>query len=250
MKEKPEHILFLKWLTLTGIIVFAVVVAWHQNVITLLFHVDKSLISWAIALVYLLVTLHCARLVFNMSAQSNLAQQVNQAIRQQPDPEFAVDNDKVRINKSITLPDCFMTDYIHDLYLRSHHRSSNENNVSGSDLSGSDLAEVYESRLKGPQEIGWFVSDMMLKMGLLGTIIGFILMLGSVTNITDFDITTMQKILKHMSEGMATALYTTLAGLIGSILSAMQYHMLDRHADELMETSRHLTQVYVIPKFS
>ena len=245
MKEKPEHILFLKWLILTGIIVFAVVVAWDQNIIALLFHVDKSRICWAIALVYLLVTLHCARLVFNMSAQSNFTQQVNKTIRQQSDLEFALDNDKVRINKSITLPDCFMTDYIHDLYLRSHHRNSNENNGSTS-----GLAEVYESRLKGPQEIGWFASDIMLKMGLLGTIIGFILMLGSVANITDFDITTMQKILKHMSEGMATALYTTLAGLIGSILSAMQYHILDRHADELMETSRHLTQVYVIPKFS
>ena len=136
-----------------------------------------------------------------------------------------------------------MTEYIRDLYFRNEHRT-------GADESGSpsDLIDVYESRLKGPQEIGWFVSDMMLKMGLLGTIIGFIFMLGSVSNIADFDVSSMQKILRHMSNGMGTALYTTLVGLIGSVLSAMQYHMLDRHADELIELTRHLTQVHVIPK--
>ena len=75
-------------------------------------------------------------------------------------------------------------------------------------------------------------------------------MLGSVANIADFDVSGMQKILKHMSNGMGTALYTTLAGLTCSILSATQYHMLDRHADELIELTRHLTQVHVIPKIT
>jgi len=72
-------------------------------------------------------------------------------------------------------------------------------------------------------------------------------MLGSVANITDFDVTTMQKVLKHMSSGMGTALYTTLAGLVCSMLAAAQYHMLDRSVDELIDTTKHLTQVYVLP---
>ncbi len=75
-------------------------------------------------------------------------------------------------------------------------------------------------------------------------------MLGSVANIADFDVSNMQKILQHMSNGMGTALYTTLAGLVCSILSAMQYHMIDRHVDELIELTRHLTQVHVIPKLN
>ncbi len=243
MKKQPEHILFLKWLTLTGLIVFAVVVAWDQDIISLLFYVDKSRISWAIALVYVLVTLHCAKLIYSMSLQANLSHTVDNIIKQQEQLSIKVTDDKVSINDAIELPDCFMTDYISDLYLRNKNKKMDEETGSPS-----DLIDVYESRLKGPQEIGWFVSDMMLKMGLLGTIIGFILMLGSVSNIVDFDVTTMQKILSNMSDGMATALYTTLAGLIGSILSAMQYHMLDRHADELIELTRHLTQVHVIPK--
>ncbi len=151
----------------------------------------------------------------------------------------------VTINSTTKLPACFMSEYIGDIYYR--NQTSNKQN---DDSASVDLIEVYESRLKGPQEIGWFVSDMMLKMGLLGTIIGFIFMLGSVANIADFDVSSMQKILKNMSTGMGTALYTTLIGLIGSVLSALQYHMLDRHADELIEMIRHLTQVHVLSKLN
>ncbi len=90
----------------------------------------------------------------------------------------------------------------------------------------------------------------MIKMGLLGTIVGFILMLASVSNITDFDVTTMQKILSYMSSGMGTALYTTLAGLVCSMLAATQYQMLDRSSDDLIDSIRHLTRVYVLPRLS
>jgi len=153
-------------------------------------------------------------------------------------------DDKVYINGESILPDCVVTDYIHDLLNKAN--SEKENN--DTNVTNAELIEVYESKLKGAHDIGWFVSDVMIKMGLLGTIIGFIMMLGSVANITDFDVTTMQKILSHMSTGMGTALYTTLAGLVCSMLSAAQYHMLDRSVDELIETTKHLTQVYVLPR--
>lgn len=245
MKEHPEHSLLLRWLIFTGLISFALIVAWNEDIIAALFSVDQSKICWVIALAYLIVTLHCARRIYSLSLQTNLSMQVDDIIKNEEKLELAINDEEVTINSKVKLPDCFMTEYIRDL----HYRYSNKNNPEDSG-SSSDLIEVYESRLKGPQEIGWFVSDMMLKLGLLGTIIGFIFMLGSVANIADFDVSGMQKILKHMSNGMGTALYTTLAGLTCSILSATQYHMLDRHADELIELTRHLTQVHVIPKIS
>ncbi len=245
MKAQPEHSLLLRWLILTGLIAFALIVSWNEGIISLLFSVDQSKICWVIALAYLLVTLHCARRIYILSLQTNLSMQVENIVKNEAKLDLAIDDKKVAINSNITLPDCFMAEYIRDL----HYRYTNKNNPEEFG-SASDLINVYESRLKGPQEIGWFVSDMMLKLGLLGTIIGFIFMLGSVANITDFDVSGMQKILKHMSNGMGTALYTTLTGLSCSILSAMQYHMLDRHADELIELTRHLTQVHVIPKIT
>ena len=245
MKEQPEHSLFLKWLILTGFILFSVIIAWNEGVFALLFSIDKSQIASVIALVYALITLHCARLTYIISSQMNLSKKVDSLIKSKDKLEIRVEDDDIYINSSEKLPNCFMTDYIGDVYLTNKTSSNSEDSSSTS-----DLIDVYESRLKGPQEIGWFVSDMMLKMGLLGTIIGFIFMLGSVANIADFDVSNMQKILQHMSTGMGTALYTTLAGLICSILSALQYHMIDKHVDELIELTRHLTQVHVIPKLN
>lgn len=245
MKEQPEHSLLLRWLILTGLIAFSVIIAWNEGIFSSLFHIDKSRISLLIALIYLLITLHCARLIYIISSQTNLSRKVDSMIKNEDKLALKVDNEDIYINATKKLPRCFMTDYITDLYYTSKNAANPEEANSPS-----DLIDVYESRLKGPQEIGWFVSDMMLKLGLLGTIIGFIFMLASVANIADFDVSNMQKILQHMSNGMGTALYTTLAGLICSILSAMQYHMIDRHVDELIELTRHLTQVHVIPKLN
>jgi flagellar motor component MotA len=245
MKEQPEHSLLLKWLILTGLIAFSIIIAWNEGVFSLLFNIDKSRIASVIALIYFLVTIHCARLTYLISSQMNLSKKVDSMIKNEDKLDLKIDDESIVINSTKKLPDCFMTDYIGDLYYTNKNTSKSEDSKSTS-----DLIDVYESRLKGPQEIGWFVSDMMLKLGLLGTIIGFIFMLGSVANIADFDVSNMQKILQHMSNGMGTALYTTLAGLICSILSAMQYHMIDRHVDELIEITRHLTQVHVIPKLN
>ena len=245
MKQHHEHNLLLRWFILTGLIIFALTVAWNEGIIYALFSVDQSNICWVIALTYLLVTLHCAKRIYMLSSQANLSMQVNDIIKNEVKLDLTIHDKKVIIDSNVKLPDCFMSEYIRDLHYRYNNKNSAEDLISST-----DLIEVYESRLKGPQEIGWFVSDMMLKLGLLGTIVGFIFMLGSVANIADFDVSGMQKILKHMSNGMGTALYTTLAGLTCSLLSATQYHMLDRHADELIELTRHLTQVHIIPKIS
>ena len=245
MKQHHEHNLLLRWFILTGLIIFALTVAWNEGIIYALFSVDQSNICWVIALTYLLVTLHCAKRIYMLSSQANLSMQVNDIIKNEVKLDLTIRDEKVIIDSNVKLPDCFMSEYIRDLHYRYNNKNSAEDLISST-----DLVEVYESRLKGPQEIGWFVSDMMLKLGLLGTIVGFIFMLGSVANIADFDVSGMQKILKHMSNGMGTALYTTLAGLTCSVLSATQYHMLDRHADELIELTRHLTQVHIIPKIS
>ena len=245
MRNTPEQALLLRWLILSGLIAFALVIAWYEDIIQLLFAVDKSKISWAIASIYLLVTLHCARRIWIVSQQHTLSQKIDRMVRNAQEFSLSVDTDAVRLNQKTTLPDCIMTRYLSDIYYR--HSSRKNNNDENTD-NAADLIEIYESQIKGPQEIGWFMSDIMLKLGLLGTIIGFIFMLGSVADIADFDVSTMQQVLRHMSTGMGTALYTTLSGLICSMLTAMQYHMIDRQADELLEMIKHLTHTYVIPK--
>ena len=81
---------------------------------------------------------------------------------------------------------------------------------------------------------GWFAADSVLKLGLLGTIIGFILMLAPISNLSGYDATSIQSALGEMSAGMAVALYTTLTGLVANLLLRLQFQIL---ADAMQKLS-------------
>jgi biopolymer transport protein ExbB/TolQ len=88
----------------------------------------------------------------------------------------------------------------------------------------------------------------MLKVGFLGTLIGFIWMLASVSQQDMLDASMMQRVLKQMSHGMSTALNTTLVSLVGGILLSVPYYMLGRGLDELLEQTIHLSEVKIWPR--
>ena len=77
-------------------------------------------------------------------------------------------------------------------------------------------------------EVGWFTSDLCLSIGMMGTVIGFIMMLGGFANIDINDMATVQGLIKGLGVGMSTALYTTLTGLICSALLKIQYFNLSQ----------------------
>ena len=71
--------------------------------------------------------------------------------------------------------------------------------------------------------VGWFISESMLALGMIGTVAGFILMLGSSFEGLDVDDTaSLKETLTDMAMGMSTALYTTLTGLIFSQFTKIQ----------------------------
>ena len=72
-------------------------------------------------------------------------------------------------------------------------------------------------------DVGWFIAEACLALGMVGTVTGFLLMLG--TSFTDIDVTnsaSLQEALINMALGMSTALYTTLIGLVCSLLIKVQ----------------------------
>lgn len=84
------------------------------------------------------------------------------------------------------------------------------------------------SKLKEDQA-GWFVSDIMITMGMIGTVIGFIYMLSTCFGSIDTaNPQTMQLALSKMSTGMGTALYTTASGLVCSLLLKLQLFNLEQ----------------------
>ena len=71
--------------------------------------------------------------------------------------------------------------------------------------------------------VEWFVSDVVLTLGMLGTIIGFMIMLqGTFSSIEFNDTNSIRLALSSMSQGLFTALNTTLIGLVSSIILKVQ----------------------------
>lgn len=74
---------------------------------------------------------------------------------------------------------------------------------------------------------GRFLSDKCRDLGLLGTIIGFVLIL---KNFASFDATQpdqLSTLIRSVGSNLGTAFVTTLAGLVASILLDAQCHILE-----------------------
>ena len=85
----------------------------------------------------------------------------------------------------------------------------------------------------------------MLKLGLIGTVIGFIIMLSSLADITTFDVTLLQGVLTTMGSGMGVALYTTLSALTSGVLIATQYYNLEAGCEELFSVLNQISEVSI-----
>jgi hypothetical protein len=99
------------------------------------------------------------------------------------------------------------------------------NNISKDNKTSSQ--EDFKLKLYEFADNGFFVSDLLLKLGIIGTVIGFIIMLSSLSAIDEMNLSKMNNLLLSMSAGMKVALYTTLTGLIGSILLSIQYNFFE-----------------------
>jgi len=98
------------------------------------------------------------------------------------------------------------------------------------------LLKILEDELSNRHALGHMISDILLKLGLTGTVVGFILMLLPIGEMKDFDPEKIQPLLSSMSGGMAVALYTTLSGLVTSTILKFQYFLLDSSLSKLINS--------------
>ncbi|WP_119154533.1 MotA/TolQ/ExbB proton channel family protein [Caldimonas tepidiphila] len=95
-------------------------------------------------------------------------------------------------------------------------------------------AELLSERAHGPHETAWWFASAAIKLGLLGTVVGFIVMAMQIADTPGFEIEQIQALLQQMTRGMAIALYTTLAGLVANLWLGLQLMLLDRMADRVV----------------
>ena len=94
-------------------------------------------------------------------------------------------------------------------------------------------------------KIGTYGTDLLYKLGMLGTMVGFVMMLNSMGDLANFDVDTLRGALQKMIAGMAVSLLTTIAGLIGGILLRIEYNIADALVTDISQTTVSFTEVAV-----
>jgi len=229
-----QHVLLLKGLLLWMVVAFAAVVAWGYGLLQQVWTADATGISVAITLAFLLAAAQGSRQVLRVSRALNHLAAVQRVV------EVGIPNDP-RSEKITRLPEGCVANYISGLHTKAR--------LSGARvaLNQALLLESFEAELRQGHDFGWFVADLLLSLGLLGTVVGFILMLGPIATLDAADHAAIRAALASMGGGMAVALYTTLTGLIGGMLLKIQSLLLDGGIQELIQRTTRLTEIYVLP---
>ena len=237
----PEHRLFLQWLLVAGILTFFAWLLWQQGLLVMAIRLDPTRLTVLIALMFLGGSGHCGLRAWYLSSQLNQIRRIrlsgdNQPITRLPDGGLAIAGQP--------LPPSLPASYFSAIV----QKYGEATQLSAWQFEHAQLTEVMAEQARGQHETGWFMTGLLVKLGLVGTVIGFVLMLGSVASVESFDIADVQHLLQRMTVGMSVALNTTLFGLTGSMLLGFQYLMLDRGADKLVADTVHYAEVNLFPR--
>ncbi len=222
MSPLTDTNLIYRALIVLGLVGFGFYLVAERGLVTLALDADKSYISYVILGLYLLASGHWLWLAYTLTTERRRFASL--------ESELAANDGEINQMPS---EEGLLGEFLANLKKKK-------------DGDPSALLTAFADELANRHALGQFASDVLLKLGLLGTIVGFILMLLPVGEIEQFDPSLMQKLLSSMSGGMAVALYTTLAGLITSTLLKLQYHILDASAAELATRLAVLTDVHFI----
>jgi len=96
----------------------------------------------------------------------------------------------------------------------------------------SATAYGYDKSLDRKLERGWFYSDVVLSIGMIGTVIGFTIMLAGFSDINFENSDEIQSLIAKLGYGMSTALSTTLVGLVSSVVLKLQFFLLETHIED------------------
>jgi hypothetical protein len=202
LKRLTVHDVWLDALILSGLLVFSAFLLGYYQLFALLIAADPTYLSVSMLLLYVLASMRWLQLCYQLSRYQQTLNQPEASARE------AGFQARALINAS--MPAATASDQ----------------------LPLTALAEHLENR----HALGYFISDLLLKLGLVGTVIGFILMLSPIAEMESFESNNIRNLLTAMSSGMAVALFTTLTGLITSTLLKVQYFLADSAVVQIIDT--------------
>lgn len=242
-QQSREYVPVLNWLLVNCVAAIAVGALWYFGLLNAVLNTDRTHVSLLIAGIFVLTAIHCLVQTVAVSRELNRARALRDDILGGRIAGFEVRGGTVVTSEGTPLPEGVLASHIANL-------------VRKASLSGAGafdqtlLLRALADRLRGREKLGLFVSEGLLRLALLGTAIGFILMLIPFSELNSFDADTLRTALTGMTSGMAIALNVTVTGIAGALLLKFEYFLLDGAIAELFELVTETTEVNVIPLIS
>jgi len=202
------------WFMIVSFAFFGAYVAWDLDYLAMVFLLDRSHIAAMIAMLIVLSSSHAAWHIFLYSGRIEAARR--------------------RVTASGDGPRGRRGDGFVALFVRELEFGGAASGRGGDRDNTDSVVEIFADRLRSPVDLGWFLVDLAIRMGLVGTIIGFILIFTSLSGGSITGAEGLKELLVSMSGGMGTALFTTLSGLVGASLLGFQYLVLGRETEHLI----------------
>jgi hypothetical protein len=232
--ESRDYLPLLRWLILMSLTGFGLALLWQLNVVQVMLETDRTHISSMILGLFALTSLHCLAQIWYISKELVAARSFRSAIRIDRERLSAAFDDFGRTRKGSAI-----AQHIANLVAKARSQG-------GGRVDQTLLLRVLANRLHGRERLGLFVSEALLRLALLGTALGFILMLIPIAGLSAFDAETLRKALSGMSAGMAIALNITVTGIGTALVLKLEYYFLGMGVVDLVNAITEVTEVHVI----
>ena len=220
--------LLLQWWAFIGLLLFVSVLLGRHNVWGILKNADPTGITMVILVVFAGATIWCGRRSHVLAEERRALDHWIECHRSRPAHAAVASSSQHQQHA---------TDYLHAIVRKRD----------GNQLENGQLTEVLAERLHGPSEGAWWVNGILIKLGLLGKVIGFSILALQISQIESFDPSQTQTLLKSLTGGLGVALLTTAVGLIGNILLGFQLVRLDRCADAILADALYFVETELPP---
>ena len=238
-EERTYYVPLLRLLLLIAVAGCGLVVLWRMGFLDLILNADHTRISLVIFAILVGTTLHCLYQTVIISRELIAARRVRQILEAERGTSLAAGPDGVVTASGTRLPSGIFASHIATLIRKRELQA-------GGALDQNLLLRLLADRLRGRERLGLFISEALLRLALLGTAIGFILMLIPISALTSFETETLRGALGGMTSGMAIALNVTVTGIASALLLKLEYFLLDMAIVDLFDSVVETTEVYVV----
>lgn len=189
-RDRPHHFLLLLRFALLNLLGFALLVAAYvHGLIDLAIQADRTYLSAVISAIFLGGLALCARRIWQTSRELNALKAFDPLERSR------------------------VTDYL----VQIRGRSGESRGI---------IATALRLKLVQRISIVRHVAGSLVLLGLIGTVIGFIIALSGVKPEQASDVNAISPMVSTLIAGMSTALYTTLVGSVLNVWLMMNYQLL------------------------